>query len=87
MPRNYDKEAAYKAKPSSVKKRSMNNQARRIWEKEKGPIPAGMDVDHIKPLSQGGTNAISNLRLRSQHDNRSYDRDGPGGKPVVKKGK
>jgi 5-methylcytosine-specific restriction endonuclease McrA len=30
----------------------------------------GKDVDHKKPLSQGGSNSISNLRLRDDNDNR-----------------
>jgi 5-methylcytosine-specific restriction endonuclease McrA len=30
-----------------------------------------MDVDHKIPLSEGGTNAISNLRLRDPNENRA----------------
>ena len=31
----------------------------------------GKDVDHVRPLSRGGGNSASNLRLRSISSNRS----------------
>lgn len=34
----------------------------------------GKDVDHRVPLSKGGTDKRSNLRVRSAHDNRSFPR-------------
>jgi hypothetical protein len=34
----------------------------------------GKEVDHIKPLSAGGTNKRSNLRVKTAKDNRSYAR-------------
>lgn len=38
------------------------------------------DIDHIHSLSHGGSeNAASNLRVRSQHDNRSFPRNSAGG--------
>lgn len=46
--------------------------ARRFLEKKLGhDIPKGIDVDHIKSIKGGGTNAPSNLRLRSAKANRS----------------
>ncbi len=46
-------------------------QARRFMEKKLGhEIPPGIDVDHKKAIKSGGTNAPSNLRLRSAHANR-----------------
>lgn len=35
----------------------------------------GKDIEHIKPLSKGGTDSPSNLRLETPHDNRSFYRN------------
>ena len=35
----------------------------------------GMDVDHIKPLSKGGKSGKGNVRVVSQHANRSFNRN------------
>lgn len=56
----------------AVSKASARKQARRIMEKKYGKAALrGKDVDHIKPLSKGGTNALSNLRLQPRSKNRS----------------
>jgi hypothetical protein len=49
--------------------------ARRL-EMKKGLVHPfdGKDVDHKKPLSKGGANVASNLRVESAHKNRSYAR-------------
>lgn len=49
--------------------------ARRLMMK-KGLVKPndGKDVDHIDPTSKGGSNAPSNLRVTSEHANRSYPR-------------
>lgn len=51
------------------------HRARRLAVK-KGMVSTGdgKDVDHIKPLSKGGTTTPGNLRVESAHDNRSYPR-------------
>ncbi len=57
--------------------------ARRKVEKKLGhKIPKGMDVDHKKPIKQGGGNGDSNLRLISSSKNRSM-----GGKSGSSSGK
>jgi hypothetical protein len=38
----------------------------------------GKDVDHREPISKGGSNSISNARVESAHDNRSYARHADG---------
>lgn len=61
--------------PKAVAKASARKQARRIMEREHGKAALkGKDVDHIKPLAKGGTNAMSNLRLVPASKNRSRNR-------------
>ena len=43
-----------------------------------GMVKPGQDLDHKKPLSKGGTNAPSNYRAESPHDNRSFPRNADG---------
>lgn len=38
----------------------------------------GKDVDHKKALSKGGANSISNARVVSVHENRSFPRNKDG---------
>ena len=39
------------------------------WEYFNGRIPDGMQIDHIIPISMGGTNKLSNLRLVTRGEN------------------
>jgi hypothetical protein len=76
-PRPYAKEyAEYQGKPEQIKKRGERNKARAEMEKA-GKVHKGdgKDVDHIKPLSKGGTGAKSNLKVKSKSDNRSFSRN------------
>ena len=41
----------------------------------KGIDRAGKDIDHAVPLSKGGTNAPSNLKLKAPSANRSFSRN------------
>ena len=67
----YDK--AYNARPEEVAKRVKRNQARSEMEKA-GKVAKGdgKDVDHKKPLKNGGTNAKGNLKVTSQTANRGW---------------
>lgn len=38
----------------------------------------GKDVDHKRPLSKGGTNSRSNLRVVDSSSNRSFSRNADG---------
>lgn len=76
--RDYTKDKLYNKK--TVKDRVLRNAARRemteFLTKKHGAATAkklmrNMDVDHKKPVSQGGTNRLSNLRLQSKSKNRS----------------
>ncbi len=77
--RDYHQEAATES-PKRKHLRVLRQRAHRAVEKAMGhAAPPGMDVDHVKPLSQGGSNTPGNLRLRKSSDNRSYPRT-PSGK-------
>ena len=78
--RDYKREVAlYTSKPSVVKKRTEQNAARAEMAK-KGLVHKGdgKDVDHVKPLSKGGTNSRSNLRVVPASSNRSFSRNADG---------
>lgn len=76
MARDYKKENKYKSKPDQIKKRVARNKVRRQAIKEgKAKVGDGTSVDHIKPLSKGGSNKKSNLRIVSFADNSSFDRN------------
>jgi 5-methylcytosine-specific restriction endonuclease McrA len=46
---------------------------------KKGMVKPGQDLDHIKPLSKGGANTLSNARATSPSENRSFPRNKNGG--------
>lgn len=72
MARDYAKEYRdYHANPLQIKRRSARNKARRLMIKKLGKKAVeGKDVDHKHSLKGGGSNRISNLRIRSVHANR-----------------
>jgi hypothetical protein len=76
MARDYQQENKYKSTPKQIHARVERNRARRIMLKaglvHKGD---GKEVDHIKPLSKGGTTAPSNLRVVSASANDSFKRN------------
>lgn len=76
--RDYKREAAIESNKRR-KQRAERNAARRKLEKE-GKVHKfdGKDVDHKTPLSKGGSNKRSNLRVRDSNANRSYKRTSSG---------
>lgn len=74
-----DEYQKYQGTATQKKNRAERNTARRRAEKagrvHKGD---GKDVNHIKPLSKGGSNKSSNTNIQSEHDNRSYRRTAKG---------
>jgi 5-methylcytosine-specific restriction endonuclease McrA len=77
MTRDYKREnKVTKSKPKNIKKRVKRNKARRMLERlglvKKGD---GKHVDHKKPLSKGGSNKRSNLRVRDGKKNSSFARN------------
>jgi len=67
-PRNYRKEYdEYHGKSEQRQNRSNRNKARRKVGLKKGDP---REVDHKRPLSKGGSNGRSNLRITSKRTNR-----------------
>lgn len=69
----------YQGSAIQKKRRAMRNKARRQLERE-GRVSKGdgKDVDHVRPLSKGGSTSKSNLRVKSKSSNRSYKRNKDG---------
>jgi len=77
MERDYKKEnELYKSKPEQIKLRVARNKARRQAIKdgrvEKGD---GKEIDHVIPLSKGGSNTKANTRIRTKSQNSSFSRN------------
>lgn len=80
MARDYKKEyREYHASEEQKRNRAKRNAARREMEEE-GKVRKGdgKDVDHRTPLSRGGSNSDSNLRVVSRSANRGFRRDSKG---------
>ena len=73
--RDYSQQRQYNATPQATAKRVENNSARKSLIKDgKAHVGDGKDVDHIRPLSKGGSNSKSNLRVVPASTNRSFAR-------------
>jgi hypothetical protein len=71
--RDYKKEYRnYHGKPKQRKERAARTAARELMKK-KGPVKKGdgKDIDHKRPLRNGGSKGINNLRVRAKSENRS----------------
>jgi hypothetical protein len=75
-PRDYVKENEYKKQPDQIAKRVARNKARREAIKD-GRVSKGdgKEIDHIIPLSKGGSNAKGNTRIRTKSENSSFSRN------------
>ena len=78
--RDYKREnALYNSKPEQIKARSerttLRRQANAAGITHKGD---GTNLDHIKPLSKGGANKMSNARVVSESANKSFSRNANG---------
>lgn len=68
-PRNYKKEyKEYHGKPEQIKNRNKRDKARRAMGRD--GAGDGKEIDHKRPLSKGGSNGRSNLRVVSKAVNR-----------------
>jgi hypothetical protein len=73
-PRPYKHEYDMQQERGELPKRMVRQKARRMMD-AKGVDRTGKDIDHVVPLSKGGTNAPSNLKLKSPSANRSFSRN------------
>lgn len=80
MARDYKKEYEnYQGKPEQIANRAKRNAARaRLTKKGVVHKGDGKDVDHVIPLSKGGSNDPSNQRVKPKHANRSFKRKSSG---------
>lgn len=73
-PRPYKKE--YEQQKDRGEQPSRNARARARYALDKKGIDRkGKDIDHVIPLSKGGTNKPSNLKLKEPKNNRSFTRN------------
>ena len=73
-PRPYKKEWKQQQERNEKSARAARERARYALDK-KGVDRTGKDIDHVKPLSKGGTNAPKNLKLKTPSANRSFKRN------------
>jgi hypothetical protein len=73
-PRPYKKEYQQQLQRDEKPARNARERARYALDK-KGVDRSGKDIDHVVPLSKGGTNAPKNLKLKTPSNNRSFTRN------------
>ena len=73
-PRPYKKEYQQQKSRGEQPARNSRERARYAMDAQ-GIDRTGKDIDHVKPLSKGGTNAKSNLKLKTPSANRSFSRN------------
>ena len=73
-PRPYKKEYQQQLERGEQPARNARERARYTMDK-KGVDRTGKDIDHVVPLSKGGTNAPKNLKLKTPSANRSFTRN------------
>lgn len=82
-PRPYKKEYQQQKARGESETRNARERARYAVDKTgvdknnngKADRREGKDIDHVIPLSKGGTNSKSNLKIKSASSNRSYSRN------------
>lgn len=82
-PRPYKKEWEQQQARDEKKSRATRERARYHMDKNgvdknnngKADAREGKDIDHKRPISKGGTNSKSNLRIVSASNNRSFKRN------------
>ena len=73
-PRPYKKEYQQQVDRGETETRKKRYHARAEMDKD-GVDRTGKDIDHVVPLSKGGSNASGNLKLKNPSANRSFSRN------------
>jgi len=73
-PRPYKKEYQQQKARGEHEDRMDRQRARNEMDK-RGIDRTGKDIDHVVPLSKGGSNAKGNLKLKTPSANRSFTRN------------
>jgi len=77
--RDYKQENKYKAQPEQIAARVRRNKVRREAIAEgRAKVGDGTSVDHKTPISKGGSDADSNLRVVPFNKNSSFSRNSDG---------
>jgi hypothetical protein len=82
-PRPYKKEYQQQLSRKEQGTRNARDRARYAVDKAgvdkngngKADVREGKDIEHIKPLSKGGTNSRKNIRIETPSQNRSFSRN------------
>lgn len=82
--RDYHRERLNESKKRKEDRKARGRARYKLMKEGKVRVGDGKDVDHKKPLRSGGSNARSNLRVRSRSSN-SADNGGKGGRPRKKR--
>ena len=61
----------YHSSDKAKKERAQRNRIGRKLEKSGVKIPKGYEIDHIKPINDGGDNDLDNIRIIPRKKNRS----------------
>jgi len=77
--RDYRRERLNESKKRKEDRKARGRARYKLMKEGKVRVGDGKDVDHKRPLRSGGTNARSNLRVRSKRAN-SADNGGKGGR-------
>lgn len=72
--RPYKKEYQQQKERGEQPSRNARARARYALDK-KGVDRSGKDIDHVIPLSKGGSNTSKNLKLKTPTNNRSFTRN------------
>lgn len=76
--RNYKNEWKTEQARDEKSARAARARTRRAYVKANGPVPEGKVIDHVTPLSKGGSASLKNARVVKREENASFHRNSDG---------